>query len=273
MLKLIMSDVDGTLVPDGEDGIPSELFETIRTLKARGIVFAVCSGRSYHSLKVLFEPVVDDIIFCCENGGYVKCRDYVIREHRMNPKDVRALILESRGIDRIIPCLCTPDCMYIERGDAEAKRWFIEGYKMNAVFTDDLLKCPLDHVIKFAVLDRLGVRNNAKKRFNPAWWERMHIAESGFDWLDFTDRGVTKGRAVRDIQNFLDIKYEETMVFGDNHNDIPMMKEAKYSFAVANARDEVKAVSNYRTASNTEQGVLKVLRHVLKGNYSFDELD
>lgn len=40
----------------------------------------------------------------------------------------------------------------------------------------------------------------------------------------------------------MQITPEETCVFGDNENDIVMMQRAKYSFAVANAREEVKTM-------------------------------
>ena len=45
MIKLIVSDVDGTLVPEGTNDIDPELFTLIRRLKAQGIYFAVASGR------------------------------------------------------------------------------------------------------------------------------------------------------------------------------------------------------------------------------------
>jgi hypothetical protein len=50
------------------------------------------------------------------------------------------------------------------------------------------------------------------------------------------------------------------MVFGDNMNDIGMLHESGCSYAVANARKEVQNEAAYVTASNREDGVLKVLQ-------------
>lgn len=51
MIKLIVSDVDGTLVPEGTNHINPELFELIRRLKKEGIYFAVASGRHKCSIE------------------------------------------------------------------------------------------------------------------------------------------------------------------------------------------------------------------------------
>ena len=54
MIKLVVTDIDGTLLPEGTDQLNPELFEVIRTLKKKGIQFAVGSGRQYMSMRYLF---------------------------------------------------------------------------------------------------------------------------------------------------------------------------------------------------------------------------
>ena len=78
--------------------------------------------------------------------------------------------------------------------------------------------------------------------------------------MDCMAPGVNKGAAVRLLQESLGILPKETMVFGDQMNDIEMMNQAYYSFAVGNARPEVKAAARFQTDRNVEDGVLKVLR-------------
>lgn len=270
MIKLIVTDIDGTLVPDGSKDVNPRLFDIIRELKSEGIVFAACSGRSITSLSNLFEPVLSDVILCGENGGYIKCRDYTIATHFMNPKFVKELIHESRMIDNIVPCLCTPEIMYVERAKEEDLTWLNDGYMTNTVVLDDLLLADLNKVIKFSVLDKISAANNSGKRFNKKWHDILSVVESGLEWLDMTDKEVNKGRAVQDIQNYLDIKPENTMVFGDNHNDLSMLENAKYSFAVKNARKEVLRKAKFITDSNLNDGVIKILEKVLKGDLNFD---
>ena len=61
------------------------------------------------------------------------------------------------------------------------------------------------------------------------------------------------------------ISPDETLAFGDNINDIEMLKRASHSFAVENAREEVKEVANFIAPSYKEDGVLQVLKAVLRG--------
>ena len=72
MIKLVASDVDGTLLPEGSSDMNPELYDVIRRLKEKGIVFAAASGRQMNSVRRVFRPVLDDVYFISNNGGYVK---------------------------------------------------------------------------------------------------------------------------------------------------------------------------------------------------------
>ena len=58
MIKLIASDLDGTLLKEGTMDINPEIYDIIRKLKAKGIVFAAVSGREYDSIERVFAPVI-----------------------------------------------------------------------------------------------------------------------------------------------------------------------------------------------------------------------
>lgn len=79
-IRLICSDIDGTLLQYGRKELEGEIFEQIRELHRRGILFCPASGRQYTSLRKLFAPVADCCVFLCENGGVIykdeQCMDY-----------------------------------------------------------------------------------------------------------------------------------------------------------------------------------------------------
>ena len=69
MIKLIASDLDGTLLDDNKN-LPSDFFETLDELEKRGITFAVASGRTYTAADHLFpEEYRKKIAFICDNGA------------------------------------------------------------------------------------------------------------------------------------------------------------------------------------------------------------
>ena len=69
MIRLIASDIDGTLLHNGAAEIDPVIFEEIHRLKQRGILFCPASGRQYHSLRRLFAPAADELTYLCENGA------------------------------------------------------------------------------------------------------------------------------------------------------------------------------------------------------------
>ena len=82
-------------------------------------------------------------------------------------------------------------------------------------------------------------------------------------WLDCTAKGVSKGNALRKLQEAFDISENETMVFGDQDNDVEMFKAAYYSFAVGNAAPVAKEAARFMADSNENAGVLKILNYLL----------
>ena len=87
MIRLIASDIDGTLVPDGTDRIDPEMMDVIRALKERGIVFAGASGRQFLSMKKLFQPVWQDMYYITDTSERRKdpeeacdSPDYAVRD-------------------------------------------------------------------------------------------------------------------------------------------------------------------------------------------------
>ena len=91
MIKLIASDIDGTLVENSTAVLHPEMFELIKKLKEKGILFCAASGRQYQSIANMFEPVKDDIIFLAENGAHIRYQDkdiYLVEMEREHIEDI-----------------------------------------------------------------------------------------------------------------------------------------------------------------------------------------
>ena len=77
--------------------------------------------------------------------------------------------------------------------------------------------------------------------------------------------GVNKGTGLVNLGKMLGIRREEIMACGDGDNDIVMLKEVGFGVAMANAEEKVKAVADYITESNNDEGVAKAIeKFVLK---------
>lgn len=103
MIKLVASDIDGTLVPEGTTSINPEFYEIIRKLKEKGILFVGASGRQYSSMRALLDPVFDDIFFISGNGTNIMQQGKKLYSMGMNQKEVARLIAYMRTL---------PDCIF-----------------------------------------------------------------------------------------------------------------------------------------------------------------
>ncbi|MEV7012952.1 HAD family hydrolase [Streptosporangium sp. NPDC051022] len=82
---------------------------------------------------------------------------------------------------------------------------------------------------------------------------------SGRAMIEMSARGVTKASALAALAEGRDIRAAEVIAFGDMPNDLPMLRWAGISYAVANAHTEVLAAVDHVTAANDDDGVARIL--------------
>jgi len=91
----------------------------------------------------------------------------------------------------------------------------------------------------------------------------LHLYRSKDTYIEIAPKSISKASALRQVLAEYAIPMSETLAFGDNYNDISLIEEVGYGVAVANAREEVKAVAKEITAANTEDGVAKTIERLL----------
>ncbi len=109
MIKLIVSDVDGTLVPDGSAQINPELFDTILKLREKGIQFAIASGRQWYSVENTFEPVKKKIFYIADNGSYIGCCGRELYIYAIDRELVHRFIRRARAYTDVTQYYAGPD--------------------------------------------------------------------------------------------------------------------------------------------------------------------
>lgn len=262
MIKLICSDIDGTLVKDGSIHINPEIFDVILKLKEKGIHFAAASGRQAASIERVFEPIREKIFYIAENGGYIGCYGRTLFTRKISREKLTEIVRELRELGDCEFMLAGARYSYTESKNTEFLDWLLNEYHYQLKQVDDVLACD-DEFVKLSVYREHDVDKHIKG-ITDKWKDEMQIACAGAVWMDFMEKNVNKGSAIRELQEALSITREETMAFGDQLNDIQMLESAYYSYAVANARPETKAVARFEAGSYEEDGVLKVLKNLLE---------
>ena len=117
MIKLIASDIDGTLVEESSHQINPEYFKVIEDLKEVGIRFCACSGRQYASMLDLFKPIADDIFFISGNGTVLRTKERILHNWLLDEKIILPIIEAVRGIEGADFMMETPGTCYTEAGE------------------------------------------------------------------------------------------------------------------------------------------------------------
>ena len=94
--------------------------------------------------------------------------------------------------------------------------------------------------------------------------DQLNLYRSNDTLIEVAPKTVSKLSAIKLLMGKND-SLNDIIAFGDNYNDIEMLKNVGYGVAVANARDEVKAISNHVTLENTQDGVA----HFIENNWVY----
>lgn len=264
MIKLIISDMDGTLL-NKHDEIDPEFWEIEKRLSKDGVIFSIASGRPYYNLVKKFDQIKDNLLFICENGGFAMYKGQELFSNPMDVKDVDEIAKVCRDIKGIIPLFCGKKSAYVEKerflsNTIEAQKE-IRKYYNNLELIEDI-KDVDDEFVKIAICDPLGAEKNSYPILEK-YKDRFQVVLSGAVWIDFSKLGTNKGMAIEKIQEKLGISQEETMAFGDYLNDYEMMKYAKYSYAMKNAHPDLIAISNFITKDdNNNNGVTNTIKEI-----------
>lgn len=91
----------------------------------------------------------------------------------------------------------------------------------------------------------------------------IQCVSGGYHNLEFTKAQVTKGVGLRRLADYLNVPYDATMAIGDTENDTAILEAAAVGVAMGNATEDVKAVADYITTSNEEDGVAKAINELV----------
>ncbi len=261
-IRLIATDVDGTLLGDGGHDLDPGYYDMIRRLARRGIIFCVCSGRQYHSIRQLFAPVAEHVYLIAENGTMICKDDKILYMCGIPDEAYVPLVKDIRKIPDADMMVCGAEKTWVESGEDSVIYHFIhDGYKYKVENVPDLTEIPPEKVLKISAYHAQGDRG-LQELLHSHWKDELQLGASGLTWVDCCPKEAGKGEALAYLQNYLGIKKEETLYFGDNMNDLPAFKRAGITGSVENAREEVRAAADIIAGRFEESGVLRELERM-----------
>jgi hypothetical protein len=260
-VKLVVSDMDGTLL-NSKGEVSSRFFKVFNELQKHQVHFTAASGRQYNSIAHKLDAIKNEIFIIAENGGITKKGEETLLINTLNSKKLASIIAVLRTIKNSYIVLCGKEDAFIETSNDQFIAMFREYYTSFTIVNDLTKIIGKTDFLKIAVYHF----ESSEKHIYP---KIQHLESdfllkiSGQHWLDISDVKANKGNALRTVQKSLDITKEETLVFGDYHNDLEMLGEAFFSFSMENAHQDVKNIARFKTDSNNDFGVEKVLEKLI----------
>ena len=254
MIKIIASDIDGTLLQNGETAIREEFFVQARRLMARGIVLCAASGRQYSSLKKLFAPVAEGMYFLCENGAVV---------YGPGEKLLSKTVID-RGLSLALcrDILAIPDCEILISGAnmsylCPKSEDYIDHIRYFVGNNTTILPSPQDmpeDFVKISAYYRPGA-TAIEPVLSPKWRDTFQVAVAGECWLDFTLSDKATG--IRALCQALHIDAGDVMAFGDNYNDTPMLDAVGHPYLMSSAAEALRR--RYQTQCARPEDIMERL--------------
>ncbi|MEZ3433440.1 MAG: HAD family hydrolase [Lachnospiraceae bacterium] len=250
MIQYIASDLDGTLLRNNATELNPLIFDQIRRLKERGILFIAASGRQYHSIRHLFAPVKDDIAYVAENGSLCICQGEVISRGLIGRELGLRIIDAGREYKNCHPLVSCESTAYTDSKDEQFARQMKELFHNKVEYIPDLYDVK-EPFLKLAMCDFKGT-DMLMKYFKDRFASEISIVTSGNIWVDFIAPNANKGSALEGLLNHLGLSAKNGIAFGDQYNDVEMLEVAGTSYAMATAAPGIAYYADYVTRSVEE---------------------
>ena len=168
------------------------------------------------------------ITIVAENGGYIRQGNKELGSIHLTADRVKDLLPVLKASEGLYYVVCGKNSAYIEQNEPRCTTILKEYYTRYTIL-EDLMNLPDDQVFKVAVYHF----ESSERYIYPVvkhLEDSYQIKISGSNWVDISDPGANKGRAVKLLQDTLGVSKEETMVFGDFNNDLEMIDQAFFRF-------------------------------------------
>jgi HAD superfamily hydrolase (TIGR01484 family) len=244
-IKLILADIDGTIVPIMGTTPSDKVKEAVKKVQAQGVELVSVTGRPYETARDLFEHIGfrDLGVFDC--GASVRKIETgeVVWQNWLSIERIKQIL------EVILPVSSVVD-FFPEYREVDAKGVKLDDVVTEAPYVFALIKeSQGEHA-----LEKLRAFGNLSINVHYA-----HESWEGYLNVQITDMNASKFHAVEALRELVHSNIDETLAIGDSVNDVPLFKAAGVKVAMGNAIDELKALADYVVAGVDEDGFAEAM--------------
>ena len=267
MIRLVLSDVDGTLVRS-DKSLSDRSIAAVQELHAAGIAFAVTSGRPPRGMSMLVEPLALESPIAAFNGGLIVEPDLSVIENRVVPDGLVSRAVELMESFELSAWLYRgPEWLVVDPdGPHVAHEAQTVQFEPTVVESFDGLESGIAKIV--GVSDDHDAVAAAATAAHDEFGDRVSASRSQPYYLDVTHPLANKGAVARFLSARYAIPPEEIATIGDMPNDVLMFAHSGLSIAMGNADREVQRAARRVTSSNDDDGFANAVERFILGEGS-----
>lgn len=257
-IKIVFFDIDETLYVKSKGYIPASVHQQILPrLKAKGIIPAIATGRSYgcfpEALRPYLDPKTGFELFVTINGQYNFYKEQIISEYPLTTEQIERVISKANKLN-IIYAFVTPMNIAVSADNPIVHNALMPITPNYIIDPYHYKKEKVVQMLMFYSQEQVQAVENSGLFANDLKEIRWHP-----NAVDILRKENSKARGIKDVLTKLNIEIENSMAFGDGLNDLEMLPNVGFGIAMGNGELELKAVADFVTKPIEEDGILYAL--------------
>ncbi|WP_155287135.1 Cof-type HAD-IIB family hydrolase [Lacticaseibacillus zhaodongensis] len=249
--KLVVFDIDGTLVNRAKHILPSSL-AAIKQLQQQGVHVAIATGRNYQMAKAVIQAAgIHDYVLCTGSAVYID--DQVRARRTLDRKEIADLNLFTRSIGTNFLAEATSG-LYADHLPDPVMEQLMAECKTTAVARPG-------YALTNPIVQGLALLTSAQEAQVPRY-QHLRFKRFGPAGVDVLPADGSKARGIKRLADELDVQQQNIVAFGDNQNDKEMLRAAGIGIAMGHADADVRAAADWVTADSESDGIELGLRHI-----------
>lgn len=243
-MKVVVCDIDGTLIAPGNECISKENIVAIHSLHEKNVLFILATGRVFQGIEHLIPLLGLDQVqsyAICNNGAEIydlKTR----KEIYVKPVETKYLF-EIKAIvqDKAAFLLNQANYAVMSKYNNYGIQHDHDKINIDFYWPQDITKHFNDVTHRVMVTEKKEILDELEVEFRNKLNNKVAIARNNDIFLDITHIDADKGKALKYLIDYLGIDMKNVIACGDGGNDINMLKTAGVGLVLDNAEDYVKA--------------------------------
>ncbi|MGG5372619.1 HAD family hydrolase [Enterococcus sp. AZ196] len=269
-MKLAAIDLDGTLL-DKEGNISEENAWALKEFDRQGGTVALATGRSIQSAREVFEQLDLSGFTLASNGAYVARIENgdikkVLKSYTILPATVKTALSFAMKTEVTVVAsrAAQDDRISFAQDKNEVNTPYYAQFNLKESKVDELWQqIDKEAISYFKLAFTDGDTSKLVKLRSQLEKQRINSSYSDKYWLEVMAEGVNKGAALNFLTKHLSMDLADVLAFGDQENDLEMLKISGRGIAMENAAPAVKKIADKLTKSNENSGVAFILKDYL----------